>query len=143
MRSTTQNPHEQLMSLLIQAQDRMEKEIEGVLKSSKSSIKSHHWRILKFLGTNTGVSMKELQTETTINDSTLTKAVDLLVTKGLAFRKNSETDRRKVLVFIAKKGQVLVDKLDTQITERQENLLPNITRKEFEGMTNILSQIAK
>lgn len=142
MRSTTKNPHEQLMSLLIRAQDRMDKEIESVLKSTKSGIKSHHWRILKFLETNKGVSMKEVQTETTINDSTLTKAVDYLVTKGLAFRKNSETDRRKVLVFVSKKGQILLGKLDSQITERQESILPKINRKDFEGITNILSHIA-
>ena len=143
MRSSTGNPHEKLMSLLIQAQNRIDIEVNAILKLHEPQIKTDHWYILRLLNRNKGMSMKEIHIETTINDSTLTKAMDKLVAQSLAYRKPSESDRRKVLVFISKKGQILARKVNKQVQSRQLEFIPQVSPNKLEDITNYLGHIAK
>lgn len=142
MRSTRRNPHETLMSLLIHAQNRIEKETDQILKQHKSNLKSDHWHILRVLSERDGIPMKDIHAATTINDSTLTKAMDLLISKGLAYRKTSEKDRRKVLIFLSKRGETLTKKLSDEIAERQAEIFPEISQSKLDDITEFLSDIA-
>ena len=75
------------------------------------------WRILRALSDGYGHSMGDLATAVLMPHPTLTKAVDRLIDEALVYRRQDETDRRRVAVFLAKRGRTLIERLDRHAEE--------------------------
>lgn len=86
MRETTVDPYHELVRLIARTQSRIEKEINAVLQAEDTRLTAQHWAVLEELSASEGKSMGEIQRATLINDSTLTKLVDRLISLNLAYR---------------------------------------------------------
>jgi DNA-binding MarR family transcriptional regulator len=75
------------------------------------------WRILRALSDGHGHSMGDLAIAALMPHPTLTKAVDRLIDDALVYRRQDETDRRRVAVFLADRGKAVVARLDRQAEE--------------------------
>jgi DNA-binding MarR family transcriptional regulator len=75
------------------------------------------WRILRALSDGYGHSMGDLAAAVLMPHPTLTKAVDRLIDEALVYRRQDETDRRRVTVFLAKRGRTLIERLDRHAEE--------------------------
>ena len=75
------------------------------------------WRILRALSDGYGHSMGDLAGAVLMPHPTLTKAVDRLIDEALVYRRQDESDRRRVAVYLAKRGQTLIERLDRHAEE--------------------------
>lgn len=98
------------------------------------------WRILRALSDGHGHSMGDLAVAVLMPHPTLTKAVDRLIDDALVYRRQDETDRRRVAVFLADRGQRTIARLDRHAeahhqaieaaygAQRTERLMRELTR---------------
>lgn len=122
MRETKLDPYSELVRLIARTQSRIEQEINIVLQNEDARLTVQHWLVLEELSTTDGKSMGDIQKSTLINDSTLTKLVDRLVSLNLAYRSPDEGDRRKVLIFLSRVGAPFIRKIRSMIKVRQRAL---------------------
>ncbi len=134
--------HDRLLDLLLKAQARIEKEVDEILSESDSGLAFTHWNVLKQLSPKEGKAMGELHRATTIDNSTLTKTVDLLVARGFAFRLADPQDRRKVLICSSEAGEALYARLRRKIHRRQKEILPSLDNEATGQVTRYLQSIA-
>ncbi|HST67840.1 MAG TPA: MarR family transcriptional regulator [Mycobacteriales bacterium] len=80
------------------------------------------WRILRALSDGHGHSMGDLALAVLMPHPTLTKAVDRLIDGALVYRRQDETDRRRVAVFLADRGTAFVRRLDRQAAEHHREI---------------------
>ena len=84
------------------------------------------WRILATLSDNTGISLSELAELTLLNQPTVTRLVQRLVTDGLVQKTVDPLDRRVVRVFLTKRGHLKVDQLIALAIARQKEILTGL-----------------
>jgi MarR family transcriptional regulator, organic hydroperoxide resistance regulator len=134
--------HDHLIDLLVHARVRIEREIGLILHEDEHRITFGHWCILKQLDPNEGKAMGELHRATSIDDSSLTKLVDNLIARGLAFRLADTKDRRKVLICSTEKGDALLKRLGKRIRKRQREFLPDVDEAAIGQLSRYLAAIA-
>ncbi|MEU6999318.1 MarR family winged helix-turn-helix transcriptional regulator [Nonomuraea sp. NPDC046570] len=78
------------------------------------------WRILRALADGRGHSMGELAAAVLMPHPTLTKAVDRLIDRALAYRGPSAGDRRRVAVFLADRGADLLARVEGAVAEHHQ-----------------------
>ncbi|CAM4345307.1 MarR family winged helix-turn-helix transcriptional regulator [Zobellia nedashkovskayae] len=69
--------------------------------------------------------------------SNTTRLVDKLLLKGYVERKVCPSNRRKVEIRITEEGLLILKKMDTSMSEAEDNVLQNLSDKEMEQL-NIL-----
>ena len=134
--------HEELFSLLMQARARIEREIESILQNEEDRLHFAHWSVLKQLDRSDAKAMGEIRRATAIDDSTLTKVVDQLVSRGLVFRVADPRDRRKVLICTTDKGHAAVRNLSRKIDKRSREIMPEMSDMAREEVMRCLAGIA-
>jgi MarR family transcriptional regulator, organic hydroperoxide resistance regulator len=104
------------------------------------SVTVEQWRILQALSDGLGHSMSELAAAVLMPSPTLTKAIDRLVDDALVYRRQDDTDRRRVAVFLSDQGRALAGRLDRRVRahdrtlraaygdQRTERLMRELTR---------------
>jgi DNA-binding MarR family transcriptional regulator len=80
------------------------------------------WRILRALSDGYGHSMGDLALAVLMPHPTLTKAVDRLIDDALVYRRQDETDRRRVAVFLADRGVAVIRQLDEHAEEHHRGI---------------------
>lgn len=138
----TAEVQEKLLDLILKAQARIEKDVDQILAETGSGLAFTHWNVLKQLSSDRGRAMGELHRATTIDNSTLTKIVDHLVTRGFAFRLADPVDRRKVLICLSATGEALYGRLRRKINKRQKQMLPSLDGDMAGQVTRYLEAIA-
>lgn len=141
MRETTVDPYQELVRLIARTQSRIEREINAVLQAEDMRLTTQHWSVLEELSATEGKSMGEIQKSTLINDSTLTKLVDRLITLNLAYRAPAAEDRRKVLILLSRIGVPFIDKIRSTIKDRQRHMFDNISLPEVDAVRGTLSTL--
>ncbi|NIP13464.1 MAG: MarR family transcriptional regulator [Pseudomonadales bacterium] len=102
-------------------------------------VSSGQWRFLRVLWDADGVTQRELSELAGTTEATTVRAVDRLVRSGLVTREPSRHDRRKVHVFLTKKGQCLRDKLIPMVVQVNERALAGISDKDIETTRRVLA----
>jgi MarR family transcriptional regulator, organic hydroperoxide resistance regulator len=127
-----------LAYLLSEAEQAVNRGLSEALAAEGVTVEQ--WRILRALSDGYGHSMGDLAVAVLMPHPTLTKAVDRLIDNALVYRRQDETDRRRVAVFLADRGKALVARLDRQAEEhhrevetaygarRTERLMRELTR---------------
>ncbi|MGP6175276.1 MarR family winged helix-turn-helix transcriptional regulator [Corynebacterium sp. A21] len=72
---------------------------------SRQGFTLDEWMVLDSIEHNNGSSMSQISAASGCSGASLTRAVDKLVTNSLVYREASQTDRRKVEVFISEQGK--------------------------------------
>ena len=75
------------------------------------------WLVMEALSASPGSTMATLHEQTLTPAPTLTRIIDRLVARAVAFRDVDAHDRRKVRVFLSKQGLALHSTLATRIRE--------------------------
>ena len=73
--------------------------------------------------------------------SNTTRLIDKLIEGGYVNRCVCEKNRRKIEIFITKKGLELLNTLDIQLETKEQFLLNNLNDKEREELMRLLSKV--
>lgn len=82
-----------------------------------------HWLVIDVLAGADGLTMAELQSATMIAGPTQTRVVDKLVSRSLVYREVDKFDRRKVRVYVSKRGMALHDELRPAVDAVEQSWL--------------------
>ncbi|HXZ01887.1 MAG TPA: MarR family transcriptional regulator [Stellaceae bacterium] len=89
------------------------------------------WRILAVLQERAGCTMSELAGVTTIDRTTLTRAVDRMVETGLVARRNDAQDRRSVRLSLTAAGKDAFRRVLPRVLEQNERAMRDFTASEI------------
>ena len=129
--------NEYLAHLLAQANRRVNRQL------SSEGITLEHWRALKVISDNHGVTMRELSEELMQNFPTLTKIIDKMVLEALVYRLPDEVDRRKVRLFISDKGKAVLEQQNSRINDHQGKIEDAYGSVEAQMLKEMLEQFIK
>ncbi|WP_353127554.1 MarR family winged helix-turn-helix transcriptional regulator [Parapedobacter pyrenivorans] len=99
------------------------------------------WSILKNLRQHADLSQKELAEYCGKDQPTLTRIVDLLVSKNLVERRTNPTDRRSFVVHLTPEGERKIDTLTVNVNEIRMQAWQNLDEVDFEHLKRILNTI--
>lgn len=98
------------------------------------------WRFLRQLWIGDGITQRELSTRVGMREPTTVVALKGLVKAGLVRREPSQTDRRKIHVYLTPHAQELKDVLANVSTEVNELATRGFTKTEVETLRHLLSR---
>ena len=96
------------------------------------------WRILATLSDGDGLLVGELAASVLFQQPTLTKMVDRMEAEGLVERRRSDSDRRKVRVFITAAGRRKVRRVLSAAKSHEAEVLGGYTAEESEALKTVL-----
>lgn len=100
-----------LADLICGVNRKIEQELEAKLKVHGISIVQ--FRVLKTLAAENGLPMGDLALRVFVDSPTLTKIIDKMVTSADVYRGPDPRDRRRVLIFLSRKGRTTFDRLQS------------------------------
>lgn len=99
------------------------------------------WTVLKTLGIHADLSQKELAEFCGKDQPTLTRIVDLLVSKGLVERVVHPNDRRSFILHLTAEGNQKLEELSGKVTDIRMQAWQNLDEEDFENLKRILNTI--
>lgn len=99
------------------------------------------WTVLKNLRTHSDLSQKELAEYCGKDQPTLTRIIDLLVSKKLVERRSHPNDRRCFVIHLTVAGEELIRSLSSRVSEIRMEAWKNLDEKDFEDLKRILNTI--
>lgn len=115
---------------------KIEQTIEAKLKAHGLTIVQ--FRVLKRLATENGIPMGDLASKVFVDSPTLTKIIDRMVTSADVYRGPDPQDRRRVLIFISKKGRSLYDQLHSIDEGMEHDLTGGLEDDERQAFVKIM-----
>jgi DNA-binding MarR family transcriptional regulator len=126
----------QLAYLIASINRQIEEDLQDRLRPEGISIE--WFRVLSALRRCDGQAMRALAAEVLVDATTLTKLIDRMVTEALVYRAPDPHDRRKVLIFLARKGRALADRLTPLVGEQQRQIFANLKGDKAEELKRLL-----
>lgn len=99
------------------------------------------WFALRMLWDKDGVTQRELGERVGINGPTMVMALNSMERSGLVKRVQNRKDRRKINVYLTKRGRKLRAKLWPMASEVLSLALSGLSRKQVQSLTEMLAQI--
>ena len=87
-----------------------------------------------------GVDMSSLSKQMGVDNSTMTRLIDVLIRNGWAIKYKNKKDGRVVMVEITKKGEVLQDEIDKNIDKFGYEIYNSISLEDREEVMEILTE---
>ena len=78
-----------------------------------------------------GIDMTTLSIKIGVDNSTLTRLIDILMKKGIVQKNRSSQDKRSYIISVTKKGELLQSKIEDEIDSFVSKLFRN-TRLEYQ-----------
>ena len=126
-------------AVVLRAARRLALELEAELQAEGLGL--DHWLVVDALATTAGLTMAELQSLTLTAGPTQTRVVDRLVTQSLAYREVDALDRRKVRVYLSKRGAGLHRRLIADITTAEARWASSHGRELHSSMSRVVDGI--
>lgn len=104
-------------------------------------ITPEQWGVLNRLWEKDGISQKEISVITIKDQTTLTRILDKLETKGLIKRQTSPDDRRSFLIFLTDAGRSIEDILVPIAYEALDDALQGLSGEEIKQLKVLLNKI--
>jgi DNA-binding MarR family transcriptional regulator len=101
------------------------------------------WRVLATLSGRDGLTAQDIVASTRTHKSTISRAVDELVTRGLVERAVSAADKRSHNLRLTAEGRKLFRKLQPLVAEYQQTLLAGLTPEEAEALLRALAAMER
>jgi MarR family transcriptional regulator, organic hydroperoxide resistance regulator len=99
------------------------------------------WFVLRMLWDADGMTQRELGERVGINGPTMVTALNAMERAGLVKRVQNRRDRRKINVFLTKRGRKLKARLWPMAAEVLELGLAGLTRQQVQSLGKMLAQI--
>lgn len=99
------------------------------------------WLVLKTIQENADISQQQLAKAVFKDVASVTRIIDLLVTKEFLFRKEHQEDRRRFALAITKKGMEMLRLVSPLSASNRKKALEAVTDKEIQAAQKILKKI--
>lgn len=103
----------------------------------------NRWRILAVIRRMENCSMKDLALFSAVDRTTLTRAVDSLVSDGLVERWSSPRDRRRVNVSLSDKGEAVHGQAATTLLDGNAAMLAGVEDESVRHAARTMRQIIR
>ena len=87
-----------------------------------------------------GVDMSSLSKQMGVDNSTMTRLIDVLIRNGWAIKYKNKKDGRVVMVEITKKGEILQEEIDKNIDKFGYEIYNSISPEDREEVMGILTE---
>jgi DNA-binding MarR family transcriptional regulator len=118
---------------------RLEQALEAQLKPRGMSL--HQYRVLEALAERNGLPMGDLATRLFIDGPTLTKIIDRMVASAEVYRGPDPHDRRKVLIFLSRRGTGHFKDIRSFIASIQQDILNKLGASDAAALKSLLSEL--
>ena len=108
-------------------------------------ISSEQYNVLRILRGQKGnpANLSTIQERMLNKMSNTTRLIDKLIKKELVTRQNCESNRRKIEIYITKKGLTLLAELDSIVDANNKELTKNLNTNELEILNTLLDKLRK
>ena len=90
---------------------------------------------------SSGISMTELSTMLGLDNSTLTRNINILIKRGLVLKEKSEEDRRVYTITLSEKGIALLGNLENQIEDILEGFIASVPTDNKQELIDMIETI--
>ncbi len=125
--------------LFTQIFGRRNRQLTDALKPLAISIPQ--WRVLAVLHERPDLTMNQLSDLTTIDRTTLTRALDNLVRRRLVERRPDAEDRRSVRLRLTDAGSTAFFQVLPRVIEQNERAMTGFTKAEAAGLRSMLHRM--
>ena len=113
------------------------------LVAADLNVSAAEYRILRTLGTETGLTQLELAKQTAMDRPFVSLTIKQLRDAGLVKSRQSSTDRRRVNVYLTAKGETLLHTLLARLKRSDQVAGEGISAENLAIMHNTLMQMTK
>lgn len=125
-----------LLHLLARASHHASNQFHARLK--QLGVTASHWRVLAAFSDGDAMTISILARVILLEQPTLTKVIDRMERLGLVERRTSESDRRRVLVHITRKGRGIMRRLLQHAKAHEAEILEGYTHPEVVQLKAVL-----
>ncbi|WP_121667128.1 MarR family winged helix-turn-helix transcriptional regulator [Mesonia aquimarina] len=106
-------------------------------------ISMQQFNVLRILRGQKGkpANLSTIQDRMVSKMSNTTRLVDKLVEKDFVERQICEANRRKIEMFITKKGLALLEEIDPKVDKSEQSILQGLSSSEIKTLNNLLDKI--
>jgi MarR family transcriptional regulator, transcriptional regulator for hemolysin len=101
------------------------------------------WLVLKTIENNTGMTQQQIAINVFKDYASITRIIEILVTKGFLDRNFHADDRRRFELSITRLGMETLKGLKPVIESNRKQALKGIAKPEIELLKNVLNKISK
>ncbi|MBK9402322.1 MAG: MarR family transcriptional regulator [Bacteroidetes bacterium] len=128
----------------------LEKSIKSYRQFAQKNIKKKgfditidQWLVLKTIENNPAMTQQKIAINVFKDYASITRIIEILVTKKLLERNFHSDDRRRFDLSITKIGYKILNELTPIISSNRKQALEGITKSEIELIKNVLNKISK
>lgn len=100
-----------------------------------------HWRVIAFLSEQDGLSVNALADATVTEQSTLSRALNHLVTRGYIRREPSPEDSRSVRIYLAAEGRKAFEQILECALSIEARALAGLEERDLEQLRGMLLRV--
>ncbi|QCU76668.1 MarR family winged helix-turn-helix transcriptional regulator [Pseudoalteromonas distincta] len=108
---------------------------------TKYGLNIPQWRILANLAQYGQSNAKDLCTQSNMDKSTVSRAVKVLIDKGLVKSELNAQDKRAALLVLSEAGQSLYEQIAPDALNWEKQLLSTLTNEEYEVLVSIFEKL--
>lgn len=113
----------------------------AAMYSRKFGLTVNSWWVMVVIGRFPRSSASTVVENTTLEADKVTRAVDMLVDKGLMLRREDPEDRRRVVLTLSASGARVFEEIETVRKALEAELLEVLTNEELESLYTILDKL--
>ncbi len=99
------------------------------------------WRIVALLGSNPGLTAREIAPLASLDKVSISRAVERLIKSGRLEKKTLEGDRRSAALFLTQAGQLTLAEIIPLAQDYENKLLAEFSPEEIEQLDNFLNRL--
>ena len=107
----------------------------------KLNITIDQWLVLRMIQEHPDISQVQLAEKVFKDYASITRILDLLVSKKFLTRTPHPNDRRRWKLQLSKKGLKTIEKLEQVVEQNRKTALKGITKNEIRSLQNTLNKI--
>ena len=111
------------------------------LKLKPKGLSLHQYRVLEALAAHNGQPMGGLAARLFLDGPTLTRIIDRMVASAEVYRGPDPNDRRKVLVFLSRKGAALFDSVRATGASLERDMQDHLGTPQAATLVRLLSEL--
>ena len=109
----------------------------AVVLATQGDITVDEWRVLGLLADGEGHSMREISDFTLLPAANTTRLIDRMTSANLVHRRADADDRRRILVFLTRRGRKRFDLLSPAVEQGYAELAPS----DADDLEKMLAQV--
>jgi DNA-binding MarR family transcriptional regulator len=108
--------------------------------ASKNNLSLSQYYTLSNISSN-GISMSELSLIVGIDNSTLTRNINILINRSLVRKEQSQADKREQLILLSSKGNQIAQKLDSDMEKLLNQFIISIDEDQRQLFINTIEML--